>query len=61
MNYVIVTAKCAGELEIKVRAKIRDGFEPLGGACVAWPPGMSAWTKGSYQTWAQAMIRKPVI
>jgi hypothetical protein len=52
MDYLVVKASSDGELEVRVRAKIRDGWEPVGGASVACCPGAIA-------VLIQAMIRKP--
>lgn len=51
MEYIIVEANHVRQLENQVQKKMFDGYEPLGGVAVSWSPG-------SFQTWAQAMIRK---
>ena len=52
MEYLIIKADCAGELESRVRTKIKEGFEPIGGASVACYPG-------SVVILIQAIVRKP--
>ena len=50
MDYLVIKASSDGELEVQVRTKIKDGWEPVGGASVACCPGASA-------VLIQAMIR----
>ena len=54
MQYIIVVERDARILKALVEAKIKLGFEPQGGVAVSWSPG-------SFQTWAQAMIKKEAV
>lgn len=49
MKYIVVTASSDGELEQKVAAKLREGYQLVGGGSVAWVPRAG-------ETWAQAMV-----
>jgi hypothetical protein len=51
MKYVVVQSNHLPELTAEVNARIKLGYEPLGGVQVAW-------SQGSFQTWAQAMVLK---
>ena len=51
LEYKVVSDQFLNAVLRDVRALIKDGFEPIGGISVSWSPG-------SFQTWAQAMIKK---
>lgn len=51
MEYVIVEATSAGELQSKVAAMLRDGWEPQGGLSVATYAAGAWW-------YYQALVRR---
>lgn len=52
-NYIILEAFNRRELENDVSEAMKDGFEPLGGVCYTFRPGMTY-----SDSYCQAMIRR---
>lgn len=56
MEYIIVTAKDANALTLRVNDKLRDGWQLVGGLAIAYDPQETAYY-GQTCMFAQAMTR----